>query len=193
MIEIDLEQGTEAWHEFRSTKIGASMCPTIMGVNPYQKAKSLWKELLGFNKPRCQTSAMSRGLELEPLARAFFECKTGLHMEPVVAIHSAIDYMSASFDGMTKDRKNALEIKCNGEKNHSIALSGNVPISHMYQMQHQLFVCDLKEMFYLSFDGEDGIIIKVKRNDILIETILKEEERFFYCWQNFISPDLIAA
>jgi len=190
MIEVQLNQGSPEWHKFRSEKIGASMAPAILNLSPYQSAVDLWEEMVGLKQPKEATERMKRGLVLEDDARKYLFNETGLEMFPVVGVHDTISYMSASFDGMTLDRKNAAEIKCNSKSIHEQVKKGFIPESHLIQMGHQMEVCSLNMIYYLSFDGVKGIIIKVQRSDRLISEILKKEEQFWYCLQSFIRPDV---
>ena len=74
-----------------------------------------------------------------------------------------------------------VEIKCPGAKDHATACEGKVPVHYYPQMQHQLYVTDLQEAHYFSFDGIDGVIVKVKRDDAYIEKMVKEEKEFYEC------------
>lgn len=190
MIEVNLVQGSPEWHKFRCEKIGASMAPAILNLSPYQSDVDLWEEMVGLKQPKEVNERMKRGLLLEDDARKYLFKETGLEMFPVVGVHDTISYMSASFDGMTFDRKNACEIKCNSKSIHSQVINGFIPESHLIQMQHQMHVIGLDKIIYLSFDGVEGVIRDVSRIDRLISEIIKKEEQFWYCLQNFIRPDV---
>jgi putative phage-type endonuclease len=79
---VALEQGTDAWREWRHRGIGASEASTVMGENPFRTAADLFREKCG---PVCefeQDAAMARGLELEPEARRLYIAKTGKQVYP---------------------------------------------------------------------------------------------------------------
>lgn len=185
---IALEQNTEEWLEFRKTKIGSSDAPIIMGESPWKTPQQLWEEKMGLKESSYENAAMQRGKQLEAQARKAFEQETGLVVWPNVLIHPEHEFIIASLDGITMDGQAAVEIKCPGEKTHQMALSGEIPKHYQIQMQHQLAVTGLKEMFYYSFDGQSGVILKVQRDDALITTLLEKEQEFFRCMQESTPP-----
>ncbi len=66
---VKLEQGSEAWREWRHKGIGASDAPTIMGEVPFKNAKTtaqLLQEKRGPVPDFTQNAAMAKGTELEP-------------------------------------------------------------------------------------------------------------------------------
>lgn len=188
---VNIKQRTKEWLEWRSDKITASDAPIIMGVSPYKKIDKLFHE-----KIRCydspSTSYMQRGNDLEPIALEAFEQETGLTMFPMVGVHDEIKWMGASFDGMTIKRDAILEIKCPGEKDHSIALEGKIPPKYMPQLQHQLYVSGLDFAYYYSFDGKRGVIVEVPRDQAFIEIMLEKEKEFWHCLQTFTPPKTIS-
>lgn len=185
---IALEQNTEEWLEFRKTKIGSSDAPIIMGESPWKTPQQLWEEKMGLKESSYENAAMQRGKQLEAQARKAFELETGLVVWPNVLIHPEHEFIIASLDGITMDGQAAVEIKCPGEKMHQMALNGEIPRYYQIQMQHQLAVIGLQEMFYYSYDGQSGVRLKVQRNEALIEILLEKEQEFFRCMQETISP-----
>jgi putative phage-type endonuclease len=183
-----MQQGTEEWISLRRTKIGASDAPVIMGVSPWKTKMQLWKEKCGFYIDKQQSSFMKRGLALEDEARNYYFLMTGLSVLPDVVIHPTISYMMASLDGITEDKKHIVEIKCPGQKDHETALSGKIPEKYYPQLQHQLAVCGLSEMDYLSYDGQSGVIIKCERDNEYINKLLEEQKAFWHCVEMFEEP-----
>ncbi len=94
---VKLVQGSAEWHEHRRNYRNASETPIVLGVSPWQTPYQLWQTKLGLIEPEV-TAAMLRGTELEPAARAAYEARTGLVMQPLVLIDG--EY-SASLDGLT--------------------------------------------------------------------------------------------
>lgn len=167
---IQLKQRSPEWMKWRRSKIMASDAPILMGVSPYKTIEALLNEKLRcYEQP--QTHWMQRGIELEPAALELFEKETGLTMFPCVGLHDN-EWMAASFDGMTIDEDAIVEIKCPGKKDHAIALKGEIPAKYYPQLQHQICVSELDMVYYYSFDGESGVTIQVKRDDIYIENMV---------------------
>jgi putative phage-type endonuclease len=184
---VKIKQRTKEWLEWRSEKVTASDAPIVMGVSPYKKIDKLWTE-----KIKCYESPpnmyMKRGNDLEEIALEKFEAETGLTMFPMVAVHDTMNWMAASFDGVTLEQDAIVEIKCNGNKNHSLAEYGKIPDFHNAQIQHQLHVSGLEFAYYFSFDGNSGIILEVKRDQSFIEIMLEKEFEFWNCLQNLTPP-----
>lgn len=179
---IQLEQGSESWLQWRKEHIGSSDSSSILGLNPWSNPISVWEEkCLGWSKT--MNDNMRRGQMLEPLAREAYQKLTELQVEPMVAEHETIPFLSASFDGVTKDLSHSVEIKC-GASSHRAAKQGIVPAYYLVQLNHLMIISCHSEMDYFSFDGEEGILIKVKRDDDLIKRIIDANIHF---WQHVLS------
>lgn len=190
-MTANLKQGTEEWLEFRKNKIGASEAPIIMGDSPYTSPYTLWEEKVGLRQARKQTNAMKRGIELEEQARQKFTQLTKIHVSPEVLIHPDYEWMIASLDGIDEERKNIVEIKCPMGKDHEEARRKKVPAKYFGQLQHQMAVCNLAMAYYFSYDGEDGVLLEVERDNEYISKLIDEEEKFITCVREFVAPDLI--
>lgn len=188
MKQVNLRQRSLEWIEFRRTHIGASDAVVIMGESPWKSPKELYYEkILGIQQD--DNPYMKRGRDLEPLALECFESETGLQMFPMVFVHDKLEWMAASLDGITLDRKSFVEIKCPGKMDHKKALSGQIPSKYLPQLQHQIAVTGIEKGFYYSFDGESGICIEVKKDEELIKKILAKESDFWYCIKKLKPPE----
>jgi putative phage-type endonuclease len=187
-IILGLEQNTKEWLEFRRNHIGASDAATIMGLNPWRSALALWEEKTMGSEQECNTN-MRRGQKLEPLAREAYMMETGLIVEPIVAECEIRPFLSASFDGVTKCLSHAVEIKC-GASSHKLALMDEVPIYYYAQLQHQMYIGGFLGMHYYSFDGKDGILIEMDRDEDFIDEMLEKEIAFWNCVTQFTPPEV---
>lgn len=181
-------QGSNEWLEWRKTKIGASDAASILGIDPWCTAHKRWQEKLGLIDPQEVNPYMKRGIELEPRARACFEQMTGIKVQPIVLVHPDYEWMVASLDGLSTCAKVAVEIKCNGAKNHNLALKGEVPDYYYSQLQHQMAVWGSDKINYFSFDGEKGVVITVKRDEPYIKNLIEKEEEFYQCMVDLKPP-----
>lgn len=177
---INLKQGSLEWLKFRNEHICASDAPIIMGHSPWKNWEQLIEEKI-FSLITPSNSYMERGKQLEPLALEAFENEMGLSLFPMVGKHETLDWMAASFDGITLERDIILEIKCPGKKDHAEAKKGNIPEKYKAQLQHQIFVSGLDFSYYYSFDGEKGIVLEVKRDNEFIEKMIEKEKEFWEC------------
>ena len=110
-------------------------------------------------------------------------------MFPGVFVHDTIDWMSASFDGITLEQDAICEIKCPGKKDHAIALKGKIPTKYIPQLQHQIYVSGLSLFsYYYSFDGESGVVIEVKRDQEFIDKMVEKEFEFWNCLMSLTPP-----
>lgn len=182
---IEIEQGSPEWFALRKTKITATDANIIMGASHWKTRIQLYHEKLSEETQSYINERMQRGIDLEPIARDLFNVKTGLNAKPVVIVK---DWAMASLDGLCCDSGAIVEIKCPGSKDHVVALSGKVPDHYYPQVQHQMYVADVQMAYYFSFDGMDGVIVKVKRDDKYIEKMLIEERKFYECLINNTPP-----
>lgn len=184
-----LQQGTPEWVEMRNNYIGGSDAPVIMNASPWKTRYQLMEEKLGLSKP-FQSQAMKRGIEMEENARSHFEKLTGYVVFPTVVISKKRPWQMASMDGLTIEKDTAVEIKCPGAEDHQLAEKGKVPEHYFPQLQHQMEVCDLDIMFYFSFDGKNGKILEVKRDQSYIDLMNEEEKKFWDLRQKNEMPEL---
>ncbi|MEP7216435.1 MAG: lambda-exonuclease family protein, partial [Anaerolineaceae bacterium] len=156
-----LVQGSAEWHEHRRKYRNASETPIVMGVSPWQTPYQLWQQKLGLVQPEVNT-AMLRGTELEPAARAAYEALTGLVMQPLVLLDG--EY-SASLDGLTLAGDRILEVKCPFKGRDSTlwkaVAEGQLPEHYRWQVQHQLMVTRAEVADVFVFDGQEGILLAV--------------------------------
>lgn len=184
---VNVKQGTPEWHQFRRTHLGASDAISIMGMSPWKSPIELYEDKI-FQLDQKENPYMYRGKQLEPIALQEFEKETGLIMFPAVYIHDTIDWMCASFDGITLEEDAIVEIKCPGKKDHEEALKGRIPKKYMPQLQHQLFVSGLDIAYYYSFDGCKGINLEVKRDQEFIDKMIEKEFEFWQCLLTLTPP-----
>lgn len=175
----------------RKNKLGASDAPIIMGVSPFKTPYQLWQEKLGLIPDTIMTSAMKRGLDMEETARSCFESMTGIKTFSHRVTHPNHEWMIASLDGIDFNGDNIVEIKCPGQKDHDTAIHGFVPEKYIPQLQHQLECTGLTKVYYFSFDGSQGVILEVLRDDNYIKDMVKMESEFFRCLQELNPPELI--
>lgn len=180
----------QEWLDWRQGKIGASDAPAIMGVSPWQTPYQKWEEKV-FGVKQKENPSMSRGIALESSALSWFENKMGIKLNSQERLtHPSIPYMIATLDGRSHDKEIVVEIKCAGKNDHSAALRKEIPEHYMPQLQHQIEVSHVDMLYYVSFDGNEGVIVEVERNQKYIDKILKEEASFYDCMINITPPAL---
>ena len=191
MLEINpsdpkLIQGTPEWLALRKNKITGTDAAIIMGSNPWKSKKQLYHEKISLDHQSISNERMQRGVDLEPIARDLFSLEMGIVFYPYVGVH---DWAMASLDGINELGTMAVEIKCPGAKTHQLALNGLVPDYYYPQLQHQMWVCDLHYIYYYSFDGRNGVKIRVERDEFYIQEMIAEEYKFYLCLLNKTEPE----
>lgn len=169
----------EQWLQWRRGGIGSSDAAIIMGVSPWRTPNQLWHDKVYGNSVQFETSSMTRGKEMEPVARSWFEQTMGVAVFPKNKTHPEQSFIRASLDGIDVDDKVMVEIKCPNRDDHATALLKQIPEKYIPQLQHQLLVTGLDGMYYCSFDGANGAIVEVARDNAYIEAMLQEEQKFW--------------
>ena len=176
-----LEQGSQEWHKWRASVIGASDAPVIMQESPWKSRESLLKEKLGEIAGFKGNDATRKGSQLEPMARSIY-CKfKKIEVLPTVVQSILNPWQAASLDGIDITNLNLVEIKC-GEKSHIFTTrTGKVPSYYYAQLQHILAVTGLPFIDYFSYQPNSSpILIKVDRDEKYIEKLHKAELDFAY-------------
>jgi putative phage-type endonuclease len=186
---VPLEQQTPEWMAFKKGKIGSSAASAIMGESFFETPLQCWERHI-FHIKKETSSAMSRGIELEPKARAWVNEKLKVNFEPAVIQSIEHPEMIASLDGFEMKGSAAflLEIKCPGNKDHMEAVGGNIPGHYRAQLQHQMMVADVEEMLYCSFDGTEGVILECKRDHEYCKKLFCAEIAFIQRLADFDPP-----
>lgn len=165
---VQLAQGSPEWLAYRLSRRNASESAAVLGLSPWMTPYQLWLSKTGRMESRVN-QAMQRGTELEPLARGAYENQTGLVMQPLVL---EADGYSASLDGMTLEGDLILEIKCplRGTRSElwQDVLEGKVPQHYSVQVQHQLMVSGAALAHLWVYDGHQGILHAIERDDGLM-------------------------
>ena len=168
---VQLVQGSAEWHTYRQSMRNASESAAVLGISPWVTPYQLW--MLKTGRSVSQTNAaMARGTHLEPAARAAYEEKTGAVMQPLVMQDGVY---SACLDGITLEGGLIVEIKCpfkgrDSELWRSVE-GGTVPGHYGAQVQHQLMVSGAHEAHLWVFDGSEGLLLSVGRDEAAMEAI----------------------
>lgn len=180
----------QKWLNWRRQGIGSSDAPVIMQVSPWKTPHQLWQEKLYGISAQLDNSSMKRGRDLEEKARQEFEKTIGTLVAPANMEHPKFNWMRASLDGIDVTGKIMVEIKCPNQEDHFVALNNKVPEKYWPQLQHQMEVVGSSEMFYFSFDGKNGAVVEIKRDQSYIDSLIEKEEVFWKMVQSETPPEL---
>ena len=183
-----LIQGSPAWFALRKTKITATDASIILRLSPWKTPQQLWEEKLFKNDEEQENEKMKEGKHLEEIARDKFNMNTGMQMNPDVIFHKEYSWMMASLDGIDATKSHILEIKC-GNKAFQFARKGIIPNYYYAQVQHQIACADLDKAYYFNFFDFQEILMEIPRDDVFIENMIEEEQRFYNCMMQKEPPE----
>lgn len=187
-IELNnIEQGSDAWFLLKLGKVSGSRFSELLtegrSGNESLTRKKYKNELIRerLTSKRIQsykTPLMARGIELEPLARAFYEHKYQVMVEQIAFVdHPTIPMAGCSPDGLV-GTDGLLEIKCPSPENHlgHLLENGKDLIKTYYdQVQWQLVCTQRQWCDLVSFDPEMPDHLKMFATRILVDQDWKQK------------------
>ena len=192
MIDLEIKQGTEEWHQIRLGKVTASRVSDVMSkIKSGESAgrKNYKMDLVVERLTNTPTSsftnaAMAWGTETEPLARMAYEVHSGNFVETVAFIqHPSIEWFGCSPDGSIGSEGN-LEIKCPNTSTHiDYLLAGVPPAKYVPQMQTQMACTGRLWTDFVSYDPRlppelQLFVVRLDRDEAYIQQIEDEVKQF---------------
>ncbi len=179
----------ETWLQQRTLGIGASEASTILRLNPYKSAYTLWAEKTGLIEAAdlSDNEAVEWGIELEPLIAKKYAKATGRELiDPgrfTIQRHSEIDWMIASLDRVIQPIDNrgpgALEIKTTDAR-HAAEWDEDAPVGYQVQLMHQLAVTGFQwGSLAVLIGGQQFRYIDYPRNNEFIDHLVRAEADFW--------------
>lgn len=138
------EQGSAPWLDWRLHGIGSSDAMVIAAHHGMIQKRDWMKSLNDLFDEKMsgidrvvENDRMARGKKYEPVARRAFEAKTGIVVQPLCGEMDTTPELRASFDGITFDGLETIEIKVPDEKVHELAKAGEIVDYYLPQVCHQ--------------------------------------------------------
>jgi putative phage-type endonuclease len=183
---LKLKQGSPEWIEYRKSHIGGSDVSAITGNSPWKDALYLWEEKVGKRTNTFKSKAMEHGTFTEEKAREFYIFVSGNDVTPEVCESDDWNIAISSLDGLSKDRRSFLEVKCpTNPKLYDMALNEEIPPYYMDQIQWSFLVTGCKYCDYeVYIDYRTNKIIRVLPDKDYQENILKLAKEF---WEYVLS------
>ena len=191
MIDLEIKQGTEEWHQIRLGKVTASRVSDVMSkIKSGESAgrKNYKMDLVVERLTNTPTSsftnaAMAWGTETEPLARMAYEVHSGNFVETVAFIpHPLIEWFGCSPDGLVGE--GLIEIKCPNTATHiDYLLAGVPPAKYVPQMQTQMACTGRLWTDFVSYDPRlppelQLFVVRLDRDETYIQQIEDEVKQF---------------
>jgi predicted phage-related endonuclease len=193
-------QRTEQWHADRAGKITASMMGPVMDLakpgnfktgprkgQPYPEPESrreyirqlAAERITGRLKPNVKAAALEWGKDVEPVARAAYEARTGLLVTQVgFMLHPDLPYIGASPDFLVL-KIGGGEVKCpESIIVHLQTLEEGLPPEHIEQIQCGLCVTGRQWWDFVSFHPHypaphDLFVQRIERDEKFIAAMLE--------------------
>lgn len=187
----DIVQGSPEWMALRVGKIGGSRIADLLTegrngeslIRRKYKNELIRERLTGRKLDTYKTPAMQRGIDLEPMARAWYEVHNNVFIDQVaIVLHPTIEGGQCSPDGLCDATNSLIEIKIPNPENHldNILTQGKQLEQYYDQVMWQLACvpgsngnekreyCDL-----ISYDPEmghlQGFVKRIYRDDEYIK------------------------
>jgi hypothetical protein len=185
----DIVQGSPEWMALRVGKIGGSRVSDVLTegrggaeslIKRKYKNELIRERLTGRKLDTYKTPAMQRGIDLEPMARAWYEVKYNTFVDQVaIVLHPTIEGGQCSPDGIVEATNSLIEIKIPNPENHlDNILTGGKQLEQYYdQVMWQLACMPEKEFCDLiSFDPDmpdhlQGFVKRIYRDDEYINNM----------------------
>jgi len=185
----DIVQGSPEWMALRVGKIGGSRVADLLtegrgGAESLTRRKYknelIRERLTGRKLDTYKTPAMQRGIDLEPMARAWYEVHYNTFVDQVaIVLHPTVVGGQCSPDGIVEATNSLIEIKIPNPENHldNILTEGKQLEQYYDQVMWQLSCMPEKEFCDLvSFDPEmpdhlKGYVKRIYRDDEYIKNM----------------------
>ncbi len=187
IIDDSFPQRSPEWFAARLGNIGASSVSKIItnsGEISRQRTDYLYQmagELLtGHSEEIPPTQAMLNGIEREDAARSLFEMIYGVEVRTVgIVYRDETKLYHASPDGLVGENA-VLEIKSPTLKTHvKYLVDGTLPAEYFPQCQMELYVCERKLCYFMSYyPSLPPLILEVQRDEVFIKKLAKALDDF---------------
>jgi len=176
----------EEWLDLRKKSIGGSEIASVIGVSRWNTPFSVWAEKTGrIERTANNAEAMYWGSTLEPILRVEFSKRTDFVVKEVNSIFASTqhEFLTANIDGyvvLPNGEHAILELKTAGTYAENDWIDG-LPVEYFIQVQHYLYVTDLKKAFVaVLIGGNQFKYLEVERDEEVISTIVSLAVQFWY-------------
>lgn len=170
------------WKELRGKYIGGSDCASVIGLNPYKSAYSLWAEKTGKIPPFEGNLTTDVGTYLEEFIAKRFEQETGkkVRRENQSILNDEYPWAIANIDRSIVGEDALLECKSTSELNLKKYRNGEYPPRFYCQVMHYLAVTGKKKAYLAVLIGnKDFKIFEIERDEAEIVALMEEERCFW--------------
>jgi putative phage-type endonuclease len=191
-----MNQGSNAWVEWRRLGIGSSDAPVIMKESPYKTPNQLFREKTGLGETQTGNEFIfEKGHKTEMQARSWIEIQYGgIEFQPGLCQMIDYPFLRASLDGANFEYGLGLEFKLVSKAEFD---KGVCPPRYYAQIQHQYMVSGLPRI-NIVLCCYVGKLKQLKTKEVevpcdleYIHKMARAELEFWWKVQNNIPPELI--
>lgn len=194
ILMLDVEQGSDEWHEVRGKYWPASEASAMLGQSKYKTRLALLKERFSGVKPEptdFQKKLFESGHQAEAAARPLAEQFAGFELKPLVFIR---DGLLSSLDGVNLEERVGWEHKdWNKQLVAYIEKHQDLPDTHWPQVEQQMFCADLDcVLFTVSGKGNAPLHFWYESKPERLEAVIKGWDQFEADLDSMTDEDLDA-
>lgn len=179
----------------RNTFIGGSDAGTILGLNPWKSAYTLWAEKTGRKEVK-DISDLERirlGNDLEDYVASRFTEATGkkVRRDNTRYFLKEYPYIVGHIDRRVIGEKAGLEIKTTSQIAKTEFEKGDIPMTYYCQCMHYMVVTGFDHWYLAILSFQRGFYwFRIDRNEEEIEALVEAEEDFWKCAQSDVIPNI---
>ena len=188
-VQVNIEQGTPEWHQWRQKGVGASDVAALFDDSPYKTERDLWFEKVGLGEADDDQNEyiFKLGHKVEDLIRELAQEKFKSSFLPTCFERGKV---LASLDGYDPSGV-VLEAKLVGAKVLKAASDGVIPVHHDWQIQTQLFSSEADKAVWVGHDGKKkGQAVEIGRDEAKIKLIENKVDEFWESVDKMVMPPL---
>jgi putative phage-type endonuclease len=191
MIKKIATQNREEWKALRRDYIGGSDAASVIGLNPYKSAYSLWAEKTGKIPEFEGNLATDVGTYMEDFIAKKFEQETGkkVRRESRSILNDKYPWAIANYDRLIVGEDAGLECKFTDSLNLKKYKNGEYPERFYAQCVHYLAVSG-KQRWYLAvlIGNKEFKWFCIERDEEEIAALMGEEEKMSVCIKTNTPP-----
>lgn len=176
----------------RSTYIGGSDAPGVLGYSRWDTPLSVWARKTGlFNPPEEDNEAQELGRELEDYVARRFTKKTGIQLKKAegLIVDPEYPWLAANVDRLTEDGKAGFEAKTASAWKAKEWEGEEIPQEYVIQCYHYMMVTGLKTWHLACLIGNQDY--KIKKIEWDSKVIKEMREREIEFWTLFVEPKVM--
>lgn len=183
LIKIStLNMPREEWLSYRQKSIGGSDASSLIGLNEYSSAYTVWADKVGKIPPKEDNEGMRQGRDLESyVAKRFCEA-TGkkVRRENNILINPNIPYAHANVDRMIIGEDAGLECKTTSALNMKKFKNGQFPDTYYVQCVHYMMVTGCAKWYLAVLVLNKGFMVfEIERDEEEIAALARAEAEFW--------------